>query len=67
VTRTAFHAVQELDRAALLGRASSASYLPNSGDAAESLRSELEALFDRYARNGLVALAMVTFVLVADW
>lgn len=67
VARTEIRSVQELGRAALLGRASSASYLPSSGDAAESLRYDLEALFDRHAHNGIVTLAMVTFVLVADW
>jgi SAM-dependent methyltransferase len=67
VTGTEVRSVQELGRAALLGRASSASYLPSSGDGAESLRYDLEALFDRHAHDGIVTLAMVTFVLVADW
>lgn len=67
ITTTQVGSVQELDRAALLGRAASASYLPSSGDAGESLRSDLQALYERYAQNGIVALAMVTFVLTADW
>jgi SAM-dependent methyltransferase len=67
VARASFGSSQELDRFALLGRAASSSYLPSSGDSAESLRAELQALFDRYARDGRVEIATLTFVLVADW
>lgn len=58
---------QRLDAAALLGRAASASYLPSTGAAAEQMRAELRALFERYEREGSVDLAMVTYALVADW
>jgi SAM-dependent methyltransferase len=67
VARASFGSSQELDRVALLGRAASSSYLPSSGDSGESLRVELQALFDRYARDGRVEIATLTFVLVADW
>ena len=67
VTRRSFAHVQRLDREAMLGRAASSSYLPASGPAGEALRRDLGALFDRFAREGTVGLAMVTFVRVADW
>jgi SAM-dependent methyltransferase len=67
VTRTVCSSAQRLDRAALLGRAASASYLPSGGPAADALRRDLEALSDRYQRDGFVELAIVTFVLAADW
>jgi len=67
VTRESFSAAQRLDCNALLGRAASASYLPSSGAAADSLRSDLRALFDRHQRAGWVELVTVTFVLIADW
>jgi SAM-dependent methyltransferase len=67
VTRKSFAAVQRLDSDALLGRAASSSYLPSSGAAADSLRGDLRALFDRHHRGGWVGLVTVTFVLIADW
>jgi SAM-dependent methyltransferase len=66
-TRTAHHAAQRLDRQGLLGRAASSSYLPADGPAAQRLRDDLEALFARYERGGVVELAMVTHALTADW
>lgn len=67
VTRSAWYSAQRLDRDALVGRAASASYLPSSGAAADSLRRELGTIFDRYERDGCVELTMVTYVLTADW
>jgi SAM-dependent methyltransferase len=67
LTRTEHPSEQHLDRDGLLGRAASASYLPQSGPLAQHLRTDLHALFERYGRRGRVALAMVTFVLCADW
>jgi SAM-dependent methyltransferase len=67
VTRSAFAASQELDLEGLLGRAASASYLPNVGPEGEALRRDLRAVFERFERDGKVTLAMVTFVLIADW
>lgn len=58
---------QRLDVDALFGRAASASYLPSTGPAAERLREDLRALFERYEREGHVDLAMATYALVADW
>ncbi|MBV9718808.1 MAG: methyltransferase domain-containing protein [Candidatus Eremiobacteraeota bacterium] len=67
VRRTDHPVAQRLDRPGLLGRAASASYLPAVGPPAQRLRADLEALFERYERDGVVELAMVTFALVADW
>ena len=67
VTRHAFTSSQPLDRNAMLGRASSSSYLPSTGPAAEALRRDLSLAFDRFENGESVELAMVTHVLVADW
>jgi SAM-dependent methyltransferase len=67
VTRSVHRSGQTLGRDALLGRAASSSYLPQSGPPKARLDEELCALFDRYARRGRVALAMETQVLVAQW
>lgn len=67
ITRSEHPSKQRLDRDALIGRARSSSYLPQSGPAAEDLRRDLGELFDRYQRDGNVELAMVTCVLRADW
>ncbi len=67
VRRSEHPSVQRLDRESLLGRASSASYLPASGPAADRMRADLRGLFDRHARGGYVELTMVTYAMVADW
>lgn len=67
ITRSEHRSRQRLDRDALLGRAASSSYLPQSGSQSDRLRCDLLALFDRFERNGAVELVMVTYVLVADW
>lgn len=67
IRRSAHRSSQALDREGLLGRASSSSYLPASGPHARQLRADLHALFERFERGNRVELAMVTFVLVADW
>lgn len=67
VSRSAFSARQELDLDGVLGRAASASYLPNAGPEAEALQRDLRTTFERFERAGKVELAMVTFVLIADW
>ena len=67
VTRGSYPSKQRLDREALLGRAASASYLPQSGPAAERLRADLEALFARFSNDGIVEMVTATHVLVADW
>jgi SAM-dependent methyltransferase len=66
VRRSEHSSLQRLDRDALLGRASSSSYLPATGPDAERLRDDLRALFDRFVRGGYVELAIVTHALVAD-
>lgn len=67
ITRAQAASRQRLDREALLGRAASSSYLPSSGEAADALRRELRALFERHECDGHVELATVTHVLVAEW
>ena len=57
---------QSLNRGELLGRMASTSYLPRDGGRAEELRKEASALFDRFARDDRVSLAMVFYVLRAD-
>lgn len=66
VARTAFALAQRLTLGELLGRASSASYLPNDGPAAHALQRDLTTAFERAQRDGNVNLVMVTHVLVAD-
>jgi ubiquinone/menaquinone biosynthesis C-methylase UbiE len=67
IARIAVPFRQPLDREELIGRAASTSYLPTSGDAAERLQRDLHALFDRFARGGIVEVAMSTHVVMADW
>jgi ubiquinone/menaquinone biosynthesis C-methylase UbiE len=61
-----FASRQRFDVTSLLGRASSASYLPSEGEAARALQRELRANFDLHQRDGFVELAMQTLILVAD-
>ncbi|HEV3090374.1 MAG TPA: class I SAM-dependent methyltransferase [Candidatus Cybelea sp.] len=67
VARTAVPGAQPLDYEGLLGRAASSSYLPSSGPAADSLRRDLAALFERYERDGIVELRTLTHALTADF
>ncbi|MGA9945818.1 MAG: class I SAM-dependent methyltransferase [Candidatus Cybelea sp.] len=66
-SRSEHSSKQRLDREALVGRASSSSYLPQSGPDAERLQHDLHALFDRFERHGAVELMTVTHALVAGW
>lgn len=56
---------QRLTLEGVLGRARSTSYLPQDGSAAEELRHELEALFHRFERRGLVEMALTAQVLAS--
>jgi len=67
VTRAEFSSTQRLDLESLLGRAASASYLPDKGPARDALQRDLRTVFARHAQSGRVDLAMVTIVLVADF
>lgn len=64
--RLVFSYAQTLDRERFRGRLASTSYLPREGGAAEPLRADAEALFERFARAGSVTVAMVCYVLLAD-
>lgn len=57
---------QSLDRDALLGRMSSTSYLPRDGPRADEMRVEASELFERFARNGSVSIAMICYVMRCD-
>jgi SAM-dependent methyltransferase len=67
IARSEHSSKQRLDREALVGRAASSSYLPQSGPDAERLRRALLALFDGFEKCGAVDLMTVTYALVADW
>ena len=65
VEQAAFPARQPLTLEGVLGRAASASYLPNSGPASDALRRDLAAAFERHQRDGIVDLTMLTYALFA--
>jgi SAM-dependent methyltransferase len=65
--RLAFTYEQRLDRAGLLGRARSATYVPKSGPGADKVIAELEHLYDRFADpNGIVTMIYRTEVYLAE-
>jgi ubiquinone/menaquinone biosynthesis C-methylase UbiE len=64
--RTVVPFKQKLTAEGLLGRVDSSSYLPRQGTAAIALREEIHDLFDRFARDGFVEMAMNVYVLAAD-
>ncbi len=66
VVRAMVPSRQALDLDGMLGRAASASYLPNAGPELLALQRDLTAAFERHQQRGTVNLAMVTFVLTAD-
>jgi SAM-dependent methyltransferase len=67
ITQAAFTSTQTLDLDGVIGRAASSSYLPNDGPELVALRRDLRGAFEIHDRAGNVDLAMVTFVLVADF
>jgi SAM-dependent methyltransferase len=56
----------DLDRAGLHQRAESSSYLPKNNEAARGMHVELDALFERFQRNGNVTMHLVTLVVRVD-
>lgn len=66
VAEREFHHVQTLDRSSLWRRTISSSYMPQSGAAAEHLRADVEALYDRCAGDGGIAIALRTIVVRVD-
>jgi hypothetical protein len=66
VSRSEHPYVQSLGHDELLGRMASTSYLPRDGAQADELRSEASVLFERFAQNERVSLAMVCYVLRSD-
>jgi len=63
--RTVFANAQRLDLEGLFGRASSASYVPKSGDAHAKLRKLLASLHAHHADDGLVTMVYDTEVFIA--
>ncbi len=61
-----FRHAQKLDRAGLVGRAMSASYIPRSGPAHAALEQGLDELFQQHQRDGHIQLAYVTRVFLAE-
>lgn len=66
VSRSAHPSRQRLDLAGVLGRAASASYLPNAGPERDALQRDLTAAFERHQQAGTIEIATLTFALVAD-
>lgn len=64
--RQAVPSAQPLTEDGLIGRASSASYLPRTGAQADELRSELRALFRAHGRHDSVTMHVHVHVLFAD-
>jgi SAM-dependent methyltransferase len=67
MTQAAFTSMQKLDLDGVIGRAASSSYLPNGGPERVALERDLRGAFEIHDRGEGVDLAMVTFVLVADF
>jgi SAM-dependent methyltransferase len=61
-----FEQRQPVDRDGLVGRALSASYVPNSGPELARLLADLDALFARHAEQGKVTLVYETEVMLAE-
>lgn len=57
---------QSLSAKGVLGRAASASYLPQSGSQAEAMQAEMREIFDRFQHDGKVEMAMVVHILSVD-
>lgn len=57
---------QVFDRAGIFDRVSSSSYLPHSGPESEALNREVETLFDAYARDGKVRMALQYLVTIGE-
>ncbi|MGA3037257.1 MAG: class I SAM-dependent methyltransferase [Vulcanimicrobiaceae bacterium] len=57
---------QVFDNAGIYDRVKSSSYLPHSGPESERLNKEVEALFNEYARDGKVTMALQYLVTIGD-
>lgn len=61
-----FRHAQRLDLAGLIGRATSASYIPRSGPRLDNLKRGLTELFERHQQDGGVQLRYITRVFLAE-
>ncbi len=64
--RAEYPYAQSLSRDQLHGRIASSSYLPHEGAAAKEMERAADELFERFAADGAVSLAMLCYVLLAD-
>lgn len=64
--RTTFSNAHDLDRAGLRARFASSSYLPHEGPDADRMHAEGDALFDRFAGDGRVRIALATYLVTVD-
>ncbi len=58
--------IHQLDRAGVHQRADSSSYLPKANDAARAMHAELDAVIDKFERNGVTDMHLVTLVVRVD-
>jgi ubiquinone/menaquinone biosynthesis C-methylase UbiE len=56
---------QRLTLEGLIGRVRSTSYLPQTGEAAQRLQTEIASLFRRFERRGVIEVALTTHVLAS--
>jgi SAM-dependent methyltransferase len=66
VVQKEFPNEQTVDRAGLQTRTASSSYMPRDGAAGEALRADVGALFDRFAIDGKIRIALRTIVVRID-
>ena len=66
VEKSVIASEQILDEAGFDDRIASTSYLPHTGAQAEQARAAMRKLFDEYAKDGRVRLALETIVVVAE-
>jgi SAM-dependent methyltransferase len=61
-----FGHTQRLDLSGLIGRATSASYIPKNGPKLETLKQGLKELFERHQQGGWIQLSYITRVFLAE-
>ena len=64
--RTEYRSIQKLDRPGLHARLSSSSYVPHAGEPERAMLADADALFDRYSREEVVHIRLVTYLVIAD-
>jgi SAM-dependent methyltransferase len=64
--RTEYVNAQKLDRPGVHARLASSSYLPHEGEPQRAMLADADALFDRYSREEVVQIRLVTYLVIAD-